>query len=107
MLANKCHGDFISEIFRFQDAYSKEKYAFWLNCLKKYNLTGKHEYLFAKKIKKTTSSQHDLEKSDFYVIGRCYWIIKMHDGQSRKMKNNYRLSTHRLCELSFQEKVEA
>ncbi|RHZ87858.1 hypothetical protein Glove_29g34 [Diversispora epigaea] len=49
----------------FKMHITEAKYAFWLNCLKKHNLTGKLEYLFAKKIKKTTASQENLPKLGF------------------------------------------
>ncbi|RHZ66086.1 hypothetical protein Glove_309g107 [Diversispora epigaea] len=49
----------------FKMHITESKYAFWLNCLKKHNLTGKLEYLFAKKIKKTTASQENLPKLGF------------------------------------------
>ncbi|RHZ90184.1 hypothetical protein Glove_5g2 [Diversispora epigaea] len=49
----------------FKMHITKEKYAFWLNCLKKFNLTGKHEYLFAKKVKKTTDTQQNSTKPSF------------------------------------------
>ncbi|RHZ76641.1 hypothetical protein Glove_194g120 [Diversispora epigaea] len=89
MLANKWHNDEaysnkvwseISSISRieidameisflksldFKMHITKEKYAFWLTCLKKYNLTGKHEYLFAKKVKKTTATPQKSPKLGF------------------------------------------
>ncbi|RHZ89056.1 hypothetical protein Glove_19g324 [Diversispora epigaea] len=49
----------------FKMHITESKYAFWLNCLKKHNLTGKLEYLFAKKIKKTIASQENLPKLGF------------------------------------------
>ncbi|RHZ66101.1 hypothetical protein Glove_309g159 [Diversispora epigaea] len=56
----------------FKMHITKAKYAFWLNCLKKFNLTGKYEYLFAKKIKKTTTttSQEVLPKQGFNYDAR-------------------------------------
>ncbi|RHZ87870.1 hypothetical protein Glove_29g182 [Diversispora epigaea] len=49
----------------FKMHITKEKYAFWLICLKKFNLTDKYEYLFAKKVKKTTTSQQNSPKLGF------------------------------------------
>ncbi|RHZ85725.1 hypothetical protein Glove_61g15 [Diversispora epigaea] len=89
MLANKWHNDkiyttkFWSEIshisrvdintleisflksLNFKIHITGEKYSFWLNCLKNYYLTGKLEYLFAIKIRKTAAFVPSLPEPGF------------------------------------------
>ncbi|RHZ89073.1 hypothetical protein Glove_19g407 [Diversispora epigaea] len=49
----------------FKTYITGEKYSFWLSCLKNYHLTGKLEYLFAIKIKKTTGFVLSLPEPGF------------------------------------------
>ncbi|RHZ82318.1 hypothetical protein Glove_109g422 [Diversispora epigaea] len=89
MLANKWHNDMIyankfwAEIshiakvdidkleisflksLNFKMHITGEKYSFWLNCLKNFHLTGKLEYLFAIKIRKTISFVPSLPEPGF------------------------------------------